>query len=93
MGSGPEIEEELLAVPKFDQPAGRRLLGPGARLARAQGDDPHFIRVQAFSAGIIHIKFRNGRGRRAFVRRCQGMRILQECDAFPGLALVMTDRI
>ena len=54
-GSEADVEDELVAVPEFDDPAGGSLLGPGVRHPGAAGDDPHLIGRERLAAGVVHV--------------------------------------
>jgi len=75
-----EIEEELVAVAQLGQPAGRRLLGPCARHASAQGHDPHLIGGNGLGTREVGIAVGNGRRRRQ-LRRHQREKHRTGCDA------------
>jgi hypothetical protein len=53
--AGADIEDELVAVAEFDQPAGSGLLRARVRHACATGGDAHFVRAEILGAGKIGI--------------------------------------
>jgi hypothetical protein len=63
--AGADVEEELVAVPELDQPAGRRLLGPRARHAGSEGNDSHLVGRELLGPRVVDVsllhRFRNGR--------------------------------
>ena len=53
--SGPDIEEKLVAVSQFEQPARRCLFGTRCGHAGSAGDQAHFVRREVLAVGRVEI--------------------------------------
>ena len=63
VGSGTDVEQELLSVAQFHQEASGRLAAPSRWHAGPTSDDSDFVRLQWFRAWIVNVAIRRSAGR------------------------------